>query len=290
MKTLLLKLSLVLLAALPLNLFSQNLKQVEKNKASIKMAFEALNTRNFDQFFQLVSPDYIEYTAGPAPLTGRQNILPAYEMYLKAFPDLRFKVLSIANEGKLYYTTVQLTGTNSGEVMGMLQSTGKKINIIDVDMIEIDDMGKAISHRVANPNMVFDQIGYGFLVNPNAAAVMDIYKKFGQGDVKGILSGSDPNLTFEIDDRLFDYNTRWFKGPEVANFFKELDSKFKYSVFEPYDFVASGDNVYCRVKAKYTQIASGKVFESTYTHYFKFKDGKIILFRGMDGEQKQTKI
>lgn len=255
------------------------------------MAYEALNSRNFDQFFNLVSPEFTEYSAGPMPLQGRQNIQGAYEMYMKAFPDLKFKILSIANEGSTYYTVVQVTGTNGGQVMGMFPATGKKIDMVDVDIIEVDAMGKALSHKSSNPDAAFNQIGYGFLTNPNAAVVMDIYKKFGSGDVKGILDGSSPDLVFEISDRVFDYSTRWFKGQaEVAGFFKELSLKFRYSQFEPYDFVASGDDVYCRVRARYTQLSSGKMYECNYTHHFKFKAGKVIIFRGMDGFQTPVKM
>lgn len=291
MKTQLLTSLYLTVVCLPTLLFSQNIKMVEKNKAHIKMAYEALNQRNFDLFFQLVSPEFTEYSAAPMPLKGRQNIESAYRVYMKAFPDLKFNILSISNEGNKYYTVVQSTGTNGGSVMDMFPPTGKKINLTDVDIIEIDAMGKALSHTSSNPNLTFDQIGYGFLTNPNAAAVMDIYKKFGSGDVQGILEGSDAGLVFEISDRVFDFGTRWFKGStEVAGFFRELGSKFKYSQFEPYEFVASGDDVYCRVKAKYTQLSSGRIFESTYTHHFKFKNGKVILFRGMDGEQQVVKM
>ena len=291
MKTSLFRSFLLVSLFLPVSSFSQNMKMIEKNKAHVKMAYESLNARNFDQFFQLVSPEFIEYSAGPMPLKGRQSIQGAYEMYMKAFPDLRFSILSVANEGSTYYTVVRFTGTNSGQVMGMFPATGKKIDVTDVDIIEIDASGKAVSHKASNPNLVFEAIGYGFLTNPNGSAVMDIYKKFGAGDVKGILDGSNPGLTFEISDRVFDYSPRWFKGAtEVAGFFKELGSKFNYSVFEPFDFVASGDDVYCRVKAKYTQVSSGQMFESIYTHHFKFKDGKVILFRGMDGFQNPVKM
>ncbi|HNR07474.1 MAG TPA: nuclear transport factor 2 family protein [Saprospiraceae bacterium] len=272
-------------------LSAQKPKVMEQNKALIRAAYEALNMRNFDLFFTMVSPEFTDYTAAPMPVKGRENIQPAYEAFMKAFPDMKFTVIQTVNEGNKYYTIVKLTGTNTGSVMGMLPPTGKKVEFTDVDVIEMDGAGKALSHAVSNPNLIFEQIGYGFLGNSNAQAVMDIYKKFGSGDVNGILSGSDPDLMFEIDDRVFDYGTRWYKGKkEVAQFFKELNEKFKYEVFEPYDFVASGDNVYCRVKAKYTHLPSGKRYESHYTHHFKFKDGKVILFRGMDGDQSLVKM
>lgn len=272
-------------------LSAQKPKVLEQNKALIRSAYEALNMRNFDLFFTMVSPEYTDYTAGPMPVKGRESVQRTYEAFMTAFPDLKFTVINSVNEGNKYYTIVKLTGTNTGSVMGMLPPTGKKVEITDVDVIELDGMGKAISHAVSNPNLIFEQIGYGFLGNPNANAVMDIYKKFGSGDVNGILSGSDPDLMFEIDDRVFDYGTRWYKGKkEVAQFFKELNEKFKYSVFEPYDFVASGDNVYCRVKTKYIHQPSGKMYESHYTHHFRFKDGKVILFRGMDGDQALAKM
>jgi len=74
MKTLVFRLLFLVSTFIPDTSFSQNMKMVEKNKAHIKMAYETLNARNFDQFFQLVSDEFIKYSAGPIPLKRRQPI------------------------------------------------------------------------------------------------------------------------------------------------------------------------------------------------------------------------
>lgn len=54
-------------------------------------------------------------------------------------------------------------------------------------------------HPGARLNGALYQIGYGSLANPSMV-VMEIYGKFGQGDVPGILAISTDDVMFDIQD------------------------------------------------------------------------------------------
>jgi len=82
---------------------------------------------------------------------------------------------------------VKATGTNTGEFMGM-PATGKPIMVRDMDIVELDAAGKCVSHWSANSAGALLQIGYGSLTNPSTAVVMDVYGKFGKGDVRGVIA------------------------------------------------------------------------------------------------------
>jgi ketosteroid isomerase-like protein len=183
------------------------------------------------------------------------------------------------------YLKVLLTGTNSAPFL-MFPATGKSIQVVDVDMVELNASGKCISHWSANPDGPLDQIGYGSLTNPNTMLVMAVYEKFGKGDVQGLLAHCTDDVMFDIQDRMFDSKARQFKGKAaVGAFFQELGGKFQYSKFQPTRFIADGDDVFVLIDAEYKHIPSGKTYASTYTHHFKANNGKLSFFRGVDDFQ-----
>lgn len=255
-------------------------------EANIRKAYAALDARDFNTFASLCTDNYSELALAPMPIEGVWKAIEQYKAFLNAFPDLKFNIGSIAPAGKnRYYLDVTLTGTNTGTFMG-LPATGKSILVHDMDVVELDATGKCISHWSANPNGALQQIGYGSLANPSTAVVLDIYAKFGQGDVPGILANSTDDVMFDIQDRMFDSKARLFKGKTgVGQFFQELGSKFHYTKFQPTRFVSDGDDVFILVEVEYKLAATGKVYSSTYTHHFKVVNGKIAYFRGLDDFQ-----
>lgn len=256
-------------------------------EANIRKAYAALENRDYNTFASLCADDFAELALAPMPVKGVWNAIEQYKMFLNAFPDLKFKIGSIAPAGNnRYYLDVTLTGTNSAPFMG-LPATGKSIMVHDMDIVELNAAGKCISHWSANPNGALYQIGYGSLTNPSTDVVLNgAYANFGKGDVAAILAGCTDDVVFEIQDRMFDNKARWFKGKaEVGGFFKELGSKFQYTKFQPTRFVSDGDDVFVLIDAEYKHIPTGKTYASTYTHHFKVTNGKVSYFRGLDDFQ-----
>lgn len=276
--------ALVLFSTFPLAAQSQVSATTKNN---IKAAYDALNRRDFAAFIRVCAPDFTEYAAGPEPIHSPQVAVEAYKMFITAFPDLKFEITDIAGgENGRYYLKITITGTNSGP-FGMLPPTGKRVNVTDVDIVEINAADLCTSHWSANPNGMLSAIGYGSLANPSTAVVMQVYEKFGKGDIPGVLSMCADQVMFDIQDRMFDSKARQFNGKAaVGQFFQELGSKFQYSKFQPTRFVADGDDVFILIDAEYTHLPSGKKYTSTYTHHFKVTNGKVSFFRGVDDFQK----
>lgn len=205
-----------------------------KNIANIHKAYDALNKRDWAGFAALCSPDYTELNVGPVPVKGIDNAIELYKQFTSAFPDFMIKVNEVAPVSNArYLLRVTITGTNTGAFM-MLPPTGKSVRWEDADILELDASGKCMTHSATNPNEGFRQIGYGSIVNPNTSIVMDIYEKFGKGDVAGILAGCTEEVVFDIQDRMFDTQARMFKGKaQTGQFFQELGSKARYSKFQP---------------------------------------------------------
>lgn len=257
-----------------------------KNKAALQTAYNALNHKDWATFTSQCAPNYTELNVGPGPVTGINAAIDLYKQFFMAFPDFTVKINDIAAlSSTRFLLRVTVTGTNSGPFM-MLPATGKSVKFDDVDMVEFDANGKALSHYVSNPGEPLRQIGYGSLTNPSTQIVMAAYEKFGKGDVPGLLAMCTDNVVFDIHDHMFDSKERMFSGKAgVGQFFQELGSKFQYSKFQPTRFVADGDDVFILIDAEYTLAATGKKYASTYTHHFKVSNGKITYFRGVDDFQ-----
>lgn len=272
-----------LFSALVLNAQSADLTMA---KANMDKAYDALNRRDFAAFIQMCDPGFTEYSAGPAPIKTPEAAVEAYKMFFTAFPDLKIQIVDIAaGANGRYYLKVNLSGTNTG-AFGMMPPTGKSVNLTDVDIVEVNAAGKAVSHWSANSNGALNAIGYGSLANPATQAVMAAYGFFGKGDIQGILSICAENVVFDLQDRMFDSQARLFQGKAgVGQFFQELGAKFRYSKFQPLRFVADGEDVFILVEAEYTLVSTGKKYSSTYTHHFRIVDGKIAFFRGVDDFQ-----
>lgn len=258
----------------------------KKNADALRAAYDALNRRDWAGFAAMCDPNFTDVNVGPAPAVGINAALDLYKQFQTAFPDFKITIHEIVPASPTrFLLRVTLTGTNTGPFMG-LPPTGKSMKFDDMDIVELNASGKAISHTITNPGEALVQIGYGSVLNPSTQAVMAIYEKFGKGDVPGILAASADEVLFDIQDRMFDSKPRQFKGKaEVGKFFQELGSKFQYSKFQPTRFVADGEDVFVLIDVEYKHLATGKTYTSTYTHHFKIVNGKVTFFRGLDDFQ-----
>ena len=258
--------------------------KVDKNIATIKAAYEALNQRNWEAFAASCAANYTEENVAPTPTVGVQNAIALYKQFVDGFPDFKIKINDIAPAGNnRYLLRVSITGTNTGTFMGMAP-TGKAIKFDDADLVVLNAEGKCISHSVTNTGEPLVQIGHASMANPSTQVVMAAYDKFSKGDIPGLLALCDDKVVFDIEDRMFDAKARTFMGKaEVGKFFEELGSKVKYSKFMPTRFVADGDDVFILVDTEYQHLPTMKNYASTYTHHFKVVNGKVTYFKGLDG-------
>ena len=256
---------------------------LSRDETNIRKAYAALEKKDFATFASLCSDDYRELGLSPQPIQGIQACIAQYKVFLDAFPDTKFEIQSITPAGKnRYFLQIHMTGTNTEKFL-MLPPNGKSYDALDVDIIELNDAGKCISHWSANADAPLDQIGYSAINNPTTGIAMSAYEYFGKGTINALLELCSNDVVFEINDRTLDTKPRWFKGKEeVAKFFIELNSKIVYSKFEPVRFLADGDDLATSVDVEFVQTATKKKFKGNYAHRFKTKDGKLIYFKGMD--------
>ena len=255
----------------------------EAEEACIRKAYEALSKKDFATFASLCTEDFTELSLGPTPIKGIQNAINQYKLFFNAFPDFKAEISEIAAAGKNnYFIKVHLTGTNTASFMN-LPVTSKHIDIWDMDIVQLNDAGKAISHWVANPSGVLSAIGYGSIANPTTGLAMAAYEAFGKKDIPGILSLCNDDIVFEIHDGIVWPNEiKTYKGKqEVQKFFEEITSKLTYARFQPTRFLADGDDVAIFISSEFKHNATGKNYSGNYYHHMKSSNGKISYFKGV---------
>ena len=111
---------------------------LEKNKAIIRKAIEALNKKNLDALDELIAPDYVDHSLQVKSLEEfKQNRIKVF----KSFPDWHMTIEDLIAEGDKVWAHFKFTGIHTGEYLG-IAPTGKKMKAEMVDIFCMVD-GKA---------------------------------------------------------------------------------------------------------------------------------------------------
>ena len=115
----------------------------------------------------------------------------------------------------------------------------------------------------------------------NIQVVKDAYAAFGRGDVQGILDKLDDGIVWQAvygaGPHVPTAGTRYGKA-QVAEFFRQVAEHEIFSLFEPRNFVASGDKVVAL--GHYTATTrAGKMVDSDFAMVFTLSNGKVTRFQ-----------
>jgi len=127
----------------------------------------------------------------------------------------------------------------------------------------------------------------------NIAIVQQIYQAFGRGDVPGILEHIADDLRgFGVvsESTEVPWHIQITRKADVPKFFQALATESEITRFEPRDFAAAGDHVYCTVSFDVTLKRSGKKLSIDNTmHHFTFKNGRVVEWRGTEDTERVKK-
>ncbi len=257
--------------------------QDAKNMDTIRKAYEALSNRDYKAFASYCADNYTELSLGPKPIEGIEASIAQYKVFFDAFPDFKVEATEIAPAGNnRYFSKLRVSGTNTGNFL-MLPPTNAHFELTDMDIIEMNAQGKAISHWVANPAGSLIAVGYGSIVNPSTGVVIAAYDAFGKKDIPAILNLCNEDVVFEIhDDIIYPNGIQTFKGKEeVAKFFQDIAEKLTFEKFQPSRFLADGNDVVALVNAEFKVHKSSGSYKTGYCHHFKTMNNKISYFKGV---------
>lgn len=135
--------------------------QAEDNKALCSRFYqEAINGGNLELIDELVAEDFVDHEEAPGLEPNREGLKKFFAMMRTAFPDLKIDVEFMLADGDKVAAYLTMSGTHSGEFMGMPPS-GKKFSIPTVDIVRFAD-GKAAEHwGVTDVLTMMQQLGVG---------------------------------------------------------------------------------------------------------------------------------
>lgn len=121
-----------------------NTPQEEQNKLlGMRIYNEVFNAGNMATADQLIAADVVEHDL-PDSMQGIQNFKNWVSMMRKGFPDMKMTPDKLIADGDIAVAHVVMTGTNTGEFMGM-PATNKKVKVGGIDMAKFKD-NKVIEH------------------------------------------------------------------------------------------------------------------------------------------------
>jgi predicted ester cyclase len=104
---------------------------------------EIINAGNLEAADELMTPDFVDH--GP---TGRIEGASAFKemvaMWRSAFPDVRCAVEDAFSAGDMVAWNVHVTGTHTGELMG-IAATGRQIDYVTPNIARVRD-GRVEEH------------------------------------------------------------------------------------------------------------------------------------------------
>ena len=122
------------------------------------------------------------------------------------------------------------------------------------------------------------------MTDPKITTVQHIYEAFGRGDIGFILD----QLTDDVDwASCPDSDVAPWHGihqgkTEVPHFFKALGENLEITEFTHLSFAANDTDVMVVTRWSATAPATGKTATMDIHHWWRFRDGKIYLYRGTE--------
>jgi ketosteroid isomerase-like protein len=122
------------------------------------------------------------------------------------------------------------------------------------------------------------------MTDPKIETVQRIYAAFGRGDVPAILAELTDDVDWASEASL--QSAPWHgehKGKAaVPKFFQNLAAHTEVTQFTPLSFAANDTDVFAVIRFGVRAKATGKTGESNIHHWWRFRDGKVCLYRGTE--------
>jgi steroid delta-isomerase-like uncharacterized protein len=127
--------------------------------ATMRRCYDLINTGDIDGFAELLADDFVEHEQTPGLAPTKEGVLEFFRMYRAGFPDLHFEPEDYIASGDKVAVRVRVTGTNTGDFMGM-PASGRSIDIQLIDIVRFGDDGLGHEHwGVADVMTMMQQLG-----------------------------------------------------------------------------------------------------------------------------------
>ena len=120
--------------------------------------------------------------------------------------------------------------------------------------------------------------------------VQRLYAAYGRGDLDAVLAevADDVDWAAEATSRMVPWYGPHRGKSEVTRFFGEIASAVQISEFDIVGMTSNETDVVATIHWTFTVKATGKVASMHMQHWWRFADGKIILFRGSEDTEQSV--
>ena len=119
--------------------------------------------------------------------------------------------------------------------------------------------------------------------NENRAVVQQLYNRFGEGDLEGIVSLLSPSVAWQNHGPQSVPLYTPCQGREaVTKWLEFIVREFAISEFVTDTFVAEHDHVVVLGREKGTVRQTGKAYATHFAHVFRVSDGQIVSYDGFE--------
>ena len=106
---------------------------------------EAFNGRDLDVLDAITAPEFLNHNALPGTPRGPEGHRQVFQRLWKAFPDARFEIEHLADDGDTVICVGRMSGTHEGTLLGV-PATGRKVEWRQCHLYRFDDSGRAVEH------------------------------------------------------------------------------------------------------------------------------------------------
>jgi steroid delta-isomerase-like uncharacterized protein len=115
------------------------------NAATMRRAYELISEGDIDGFGALVAAGFVDHDEVPGIAPTKEGVMELFRGYRETFPDMRMDVEDVIASGDTAVARVTVSGTQSGEFMGM-PSSGRRVEVALIDIMRFDDDGLVSEH------------------------------------------------------------------------------------------------------------------------------------------------
>lgn len=106
---------------------------------------ELLEERDLDVVDRFFAEGFVSHNNPPGFPPGVEGVKHFFAMFRDAFPDAAVEIDKLVAEGDSVAVATTLTGTQTGELMG-LAPTGRTVSVTGIDIVRVED-GRIVEHR-----------------------------------------------------------------------------------------------------------------------------------------------
>jgi steroid delta-isomerase-like uncharacterized protein len=122
------------------------------NKDVLARLYDAINGGDLDRVDEILADDFVEHEEFPGLDQSRESVKKLFGIARGAFTDFRMSAERYVSEDDIVVAWVRMTGTHTGEFMG-IPASGNQLDLELADMVRVRD-GQIVEHWGVSDSLV----------------------------------------------------------------------------------------------------------------------------------------